>query len=202
MTRNPDLWLYIVHEAFWSAFGITLLVLKMIDRGRATVPTSAIVSEEAHAARRSRALVAFHAVAFGIMYLGIGVAVFGMRVPFWFRGQRGTASVVVGLGAVLVVSAMVHFRSWRFRAQLDKGHELATGGPFRLLRHPIYMGLNLLALGSAIWAPTLMLWIAFAWMTIGGDLRGRAEERILEEAFGDSYRGYCRRTRRFVPYVY
>jgi protein-S-isoprenylcysteine O-methyltransferase Ste14 len=166
------------------------------------VSTSAIVSEEVHAARRSRALVAFHAVAFGIMYLGIGLAVFGMRVPFWFRGQRVVASVVVGLGAVLVVSARVHFRSWRFRAQLDKGHELAMGGPFRLLRHPIYMGLNLLALGSAIWAPTPLLWIAFALMAIGSDLRGRAEERILEEAFGQRYRDYCGRTRRYVPYVY
>jgi protein-S-isoprenylcysteine O-methyltransferase Ste14 len=202
MSQNPDLWLYIVHEAFWSAFGITLLVLKVIDRGRTTAPTSAIVSEEVHAARRSRALVAFHAVAFGVMYVGIGLAVFGMRVPFWFRGQRVTASVVVGLGAVLVVSARVHFRSWRFRAQLDKGHELATGGPFRLLRHPIYMGLNLLALGSAIWAPTPMLWIAFAWMAVGSDLRGRAEERILEEAFGDSYRDYCRHVSRFVPGLY
>jgi protein-S-isoprenylcysteine O-methyltransferase Ste14 len=202
MTRNPDLWLYIVHEAFWSAFGVTLLVLKVIDRGRAMAPTSAIVSEEVHAARRSRALVAFHAVAFGVMYVGIGLAVFGMRVPFWFRGQRVTASVVVGLGAVLVVSARVHFRSWRFRAQLDKGHELAMGGPFRLLRHPIYMGLNLLALGSAIWAPTPLLWIAFALMAIGSDLRGRAEERILEEAFGQRYRDYCGRTRRYVPYVY
>jgi protein-S-isoprenylcysteine O-methyltransferase Ste14 len=64
------------------------------------------------------------------------------------------------------------------------------------------MGLNLLALGSAIWAPTPLLWIAFALMAIGSDLRGRAEERILEEAFGQRYRDYCGRTRRYVPYVY
>ena len=58
------------------------------------------------------------------------------------------------------VGAASTFRSWRFRATLDKGHQLATGGPFSLLRHPIYMGLNLLALGRAIWVPTLTLWIA------------------------------------------
>ncbi len=50
-----------------------------------------------------------------------------------------------------MVWALDYFRSWRFRAKLDEGHQLATGGPFRLLRHPIYMGLNLLALGSAFW---------------------------------------------------
>jgi protein-S-isoprenylcysteine O-methyltransferase Ste14 len=64
------------------------------------------------------------------------------------------------------------------------------------------MGLNLLALGSAIWAPTWTLWIAAVLMAVGGDLRARAEERILERAFGSTYRDYCRRTPRFVPGIY
>lgn len=80
--------------------------------------------------------------------------------------------------------------------------ELATGGPFRLMRHPIYMGLNLLALGSAIWVPTPTVWVAFALMVTGSDLRGRAEERLLEQAFGRVYREYCARIRRFIPGVY
>jgi protein-S-isoprenylcysteine O-methyltransferase Ste14 len=96
----------------------------------------------------------------------------------------------------------VHFRSWRFRATLDRGHQLATGGPFRLLRHPIYMALNLLALGTAIAIPSVLLWISVILMAIGSDLRGRAEERILEDAFGEAYRSYSRGTSRFVPYVY
>jgi protein-S-isoprenylcysteine O-methyltransferase Ste14 len=136
------------------------------------------------------------------MYFGIGYAVLGGRVPFWFAGQRIVGAGVIVIGAALVAWAVLHFRSWRFRAALSEGHQLATGGPFGLLRHPIYMGLDLLALGSAIWVPTPVLWIAFVLMAIGSDLRGRAEERILDEAFGDSYRDYCRRTRRFVPYVY
>jgi len=201
MSHNPDLWLYVVHEAFWSAFGITLLMLKLFDRGRSTAPANAI-APEAITARRSRLLVAFHALAFGLMYFGIGAAVLRMHVPFWFVGQRVAGSFVVGLGALLVVWAMVHFRSWRFRARLDKGHELATRGPFRLLRHPIYMGLNLLALGSAIWVPTLILWIAVVWMVTGSDLRARAEERVLERAFGSAYRDYCLHTPRFVPGIY
>ena len=48
--------------------------------------------------------------------------------------------------------------------QLDSEQQLATVGPFRCLRNPIYMGLNLLALGSDIWAPGAMLWIAVALM--------------------------------------
>ena len=98
--------------------------------------------------------------------------------------------------------ALVYFRSWRFRAQLDKGHQLATGGPFKFMRHPLYMGLNLLAFGTALWIPTIFIWVGFALMVFGSDLRGRAEEKLLEGTFGDSYREYCSKTRRFVPGIY
>lgn len=39
-------------------------------------------------------------------------------------------------------------------------------------------------------------------MVIGSDLRGRAEERILTEAFGAQYQDYIKRTRRFLPGIY
>jgi len=205
---NPDLQLYTVHGIFWTAFGITLVVLRIVYRrehesvGRPFQGRQESVAKEARTADHSRALVAFHAVAFGVMYFGIANAVFRRRVPVWFGGQRVAGTAVVAIGVVLMVSALVHFRSWRFRAALDQGHQLATGGPFRILRHPIYMALNLLALGSAIWVPTPTLWVAVLLMAIGSDLRARAEERILEAAFGDAYRAYRSRTRRFVPYVY
>jgi len=187
---------------YWSAFGITMVVLRlMYDREREE-PAPTLVAGEAHTARHSRALIAFHSVAFVVMYSGIAVAVFGRRVPVWFDGQRTLGTMVIAIGTVLMVFTLVHFRSWRFRATLDRGHQLATGGPFRLLRHPIYMSLNLLALGSAIWIPTGLLWIAVILMAVGSDLRGRAEERILEDAFGEAYRSYCRGTSRFVPYIY
>jgi len=64
------------------------------------------------------------------------------------------------------------------------------------------MGLNLLALGSAIWVPSIIVWISVVLMSVGSDLRGRAEERLLEETFGAPYREYCGRVRRFIPGIY
>src|SRR5439155_19920964 len=133
---------------------------------------------------------------------GIFFAVIPGRVPRWFPGQRIVGATVIAAGAALVVWALLHFRSWRVRAKLDPNHELATGGPFRWIRHPIYMGLNLLALGSALWVPTAILWAAFVLMVVGSDLRARAEEALLERAFGVRYREYRTHTRRFVPGVY
>ena len=86
--------------------------------------------------------------------------------------------------------------------RLDADHRLTTAGPFRIVRNPIYAGVDLLALGTAIWISTWMGWLGVALMIVGGDLRARAEEPLLEVAFGDEYRDYRRRTSRLIPGLY
>jgi len=190
---NFDYFIFILHSVFWLSFVLTRLLLRSGEKDKGGGQT---------AAPYSRALVAFHGTAFALMYIGLNIALLSNRVPAWFSGQRLVGSLIMLAGAVLSTSALLHFRSWRFRAAVDKNHQLATGGPFRLLRHPIYMGLNLLALGSAVWVPTPMVWTAFALMAIGGDLRARAEETLLTQVFGSAYQEYSRRTRRFLPGIY
>jgi protein-S-isoprenylcysteine O-methyltransferase Ste14 len=194
----PDLAIYAVHAAFWGSFAITR---RFVGAGHAaTEPAPAAMAPVA--APHSRLVLAVHFVAFGVMYMGVGAAVIPGRVPAWFAGQRVVGTLIIAVGAWLMCWALVYFRSWRFQAKLDAGHQLATGGPYALVRHPIYAGLDLLALGTAVWVPTPLTWIAVALMVLGSDLRGRAEESVLQEAFGDAYEAYCARTRRFVPGLY
>ena len=94
------------------------------------------------------------------------------------------------------------FESWRLRAKIESDHQLTTDGPFRHVRHPIYLAIDLLALGSAIWAPLLFTFLGLALIAIAGDLRARAEEKVLLTAFGDRYREYMKRTYRFIPGIY
>lgn len=197
-----DFQIYTVHVLFWSSFGVTRSILRRLDRDVSRPSEAAPVSDQEASAPHSRALLMFHSLAFGVMYFGVANAVIPGRVPEWFAGQRMAGIFVIALGAALMSWSLVYFRSWRFRAAVEKGHELATGGPFRLLRHPIYMGLNLLALGTALWVPTVMVWVAFVLMVIGSDLRARAEETLLGGTFGSAYRDYCARTKRFVPGLY
>lgn len=143
-----------------------------------------------------------HMLAFLVMYAGIGNAVIPDRVPELFPGQRWVGGLVILVGAAFASWALLHFKSWRYRAALAEGHELATGGPFGIVRHPIYLALDLLALGSALWAPTPIIWTGAALMALGSDLRARAEERLLIEGFGDRYREYMARTSRFLPGIY
>jgi protein-S-isoprenylcysteine O-methyltransferase Ste14 len=194
---NPDLLLYAAHSAFWTSFGVARALARRSD----DAPAAPSASGE-RTAPFSRAMLALHCFAFFVMYFGVANAVIPNRVHAWFSGQRFVGAFVIASGAALMAWAVLFFRSWRFRAKLEEGHQLATEGPFRLLRHPIYMGLNLLALGTAIWAPTALTWAGFALMALGSDLRARSEEALLLGAFGPVYADYCRRTKRFVPGLY
>jgi protein-S-isoprenylcysteine O-methyltransferase Ste14 len=196
--RNADLAIYAVHGCYWAA----MIVGRLAGRKWKRSGDSGIVAREVKTAKYSRVLVGVHFVAFAFLYSGIASAVFQGQTPIWFPGQRIVGGVIIGVGAALAASAMLYFQSWRFRAEVSSGHRLATGGPFSVLRHPVYMGLNLLALGSAFWIPTGVVWIGFVLMLIGSDLRGRAEEKLLLESFGDNYLDYKARTSRCVPGIY
>jgi protein-S-isoprenylcysteine O-methyltransferase Ste14 len=198
---------YAAHILFWLVFGAANLYARLRS-GAAPPPASASAATTPNATAPLRApnaslLVAVHMVAFGVMYFAVGKTVLSRTVPFDPSSTRAiVGAALIASGAVLAFWARVSFASWRIRAQLDAGHQLATGGPFRVIRNPIYLALNLLALGTAIWVSGIAVWIALLLTVLGGELRARAEEPLLERAFGDEYREYRKRTWRFVPGVY
>ena len=198
--KNPDLLLYAVHNAFWASFGVTRLFQRKPDSASSKSESSATSQE--YIAPFSRTVLGVHILGFAVLYFGIGNAVLPRHVPTWFPGQRIVGALVIAVGVALMSWAVASFHSWRFRAKLDQGHELATNGAFGLVRHPIYAGLNLLALGSAIWVPTLIVWSSFVFIALGSELRARSEETLLKRAFGAAYLEYSERTKRFIPYIY
>ena len=198
---NSDIVLYGAHIAFWASFGLARLRIRYSTRPLPEQARPPIAQRE-ETAPFSLAMLAIHTFAFAVMYFGVADAMHSNRAPSWFPGQRVVGGGLIGLGMVLVWWALAFLRSWRIRAKLAPGHQLTTDGPFRFLRHPIYMGLNLLALGTAFWVPTATVWAAFILVVIGSDLRARAEEAILARAFGAAYVDYCAGTKRFLPGVY
>ncbi len=112
------------------------------------------------------------------------------------------ALALLALGAAAAAWALAVFRSYRLQATLEAGHELCEAGPFRFVRHPIYLAFGLLGLGSALWAPTVATWTVAALLWLVADLRARGEERLLEDTFGDRYRRYRDGTARLLPGLY
>ena len=188
--------IYGVHAAFWSSFaaGRWLLGPRKKDRARK--------AERAATAPYARTLVIAFGASMGVMYFGIGDAVIGRKVPELFFLQRAAGTAVIAAGAVVACWALASFGSWRIQAKIDAGHRLATGGPFAFVRHPIYLALDLLVIGTLLWIPSWIELAAAAFAVLVGDLRARAEEKILLASFGQRYRDYMRTSSRFVPGIY
>jgi len=101
------------------------------------------------------------------------------------------------LWARLVLGKM-YFVSTSFGAQLYADHRLITHGPFAYVRHPMYLGLVIAALGSLLlyltW--TTLAYAIFAPLVL---LRARREELALSMEFGEDWQVYCRRVPAFWP---
>ena len=114
-------------------------------------------------------------------------------------GAIGTVLVAAGVG--LAVFARVYLgRNWGMPMSRKEHPELVTGGPYAVVRHPIYTGIILAMLGSAIgeslfWALPLMLFAAYFVHC------ARQEEELMRAQFPDQYPDYMRRTNMIVPFV-
>jgi protein-S-isoprenylcysteine O-methyltransferase Ste14 len=124
--------------------------------------------------------------------------------------EASTALLLASSGSLLAVAgAAFVLRSraelgpaWSFVPKADRDTGLVTTGPYRLVRHPIYLGLALLAIGEALafggW-PALVIVVfgivpTFAW-------RARAEEKLLRRTFGERFAVYRQRTKMIIPYL-
>jgi protein-S-isoprenylcysteine O-methyltransferase Ste14 len=112
----------------------------------------------------------------------------------------GVAVTAVGLG--FAIWARVHLgANWSGEVTVKQDHELVRSGPYAVVRHPIYTGLSLAFLGTAIafgeWRALLALALAVGsfWYKL------RIEERVMRETFGPAYDAYARDVRALIPFV-
>jgi protein-S-isoprenylcysteine O-methyltransferase Ste14 len=108
------------------------------------------------------------------------------------RFVAGSALVVIG--NALDVWAYAYL--CRSLSVVAEARELKVTGPYRVVRHPVYLGQILAQCGMWIFfAQTKWYWIAFLACFIAMQLyRSKVEDEVLEQAFGDRYREWKRKT--------
>jgi protein-S-isoprenylcysteine O-methyltransferase Ste14 len=185
--------------ALQISFFAPVLIRAAGNTGGAAEKTG-ILTEIAASARRP--VMVLHGIGLLLVWAGVMFALMEGRVSRMVT-VRGTLGAVLLLCAALLMTwSIVALRSWRLLPIVDPGHELCMTGPYGVVRHPMYLALDLLGLGSAVWVGTALVAVAATLLVVGGDLRARREEKALVEVFGDRYRGYMMRVGRTIPFLY
>jgi protein-S-isoprenylcysteine O-methyltransferase Ste14 len=89
---------------------------------------------------------------------------------------------------------------WSVHVEIRDGHQLVDNGPYRFVRHPIYVAamaeLASVPLVLSAWRSGLFWLVVYA---VALTLRVRAEETAMHDQLGDRWAAYCRRTGAFFP---
>jgi len=118
---------------------------------------------------------------------------------FWSRRITSTRGVRPFGGSLIIVGAVV--AAWATRAagpvDLERPARLVTRGPYAVSRHPMYVAWTLIYVGVALVFNVLWLLVLLPLLGLLVHREARREESRLEDAFGDAYRTYRRRVRRY-----
>jgi protein-S-isoprenylcysteine O-methyltransferase Ste14 len=124
---------------------------------------------------------------------------FAYRFDF---GVQLAGVILCVAGIVIAIWARVHLgRNWSGTPSMKEGHEFVTSGPYRYVRHPIYTGMILALLGSALVAGVIWL-VMFFFFTANFLYRIPVEERYMMQLFPDQYPAYKKRTKALIPFVW
>lgn len=123
-----------------------------------------------------------------------------------FAAQTNAAVTDIGAlltfcGVALAVWARFFLgRNWSGSPSLKEDHELVTGGPYALVRHPIYTGILVAVFGSSLAGPAwFILFVFLCFMFVR---RIGIEEKLMLETFPQHYPDYKKRTFALIPWVW
>ena len=190
---RPQLNPYLLCVYLWTAWWLSWLALAFFSKRTK--------QHESLASRFSYTLIAW--LALWLMFFArrldthLEAAAFPDRP--WI-GWTGVAITAIGFGMTYWARAILG-RNWSAAVTIKEDHELIRSGPYQFVRHPIYTGLLIAAVGTALalnqyrgLLAVFVLWLSFT-------LKRLKEERFMRQQFGAQYLDYARTTGAILPRI-
>lgn len=147
----------------------------------------------------------------GLLTTGGAVLLFASRINIdWLSVSLWPDSAAIAYTGAWLTVAGVAFavwarfaigQNWSARVTIKQDHELVRRGPYALVRHPIYSGILLAIVGTALAVDESRGLIAIALVATGFWLKLRTEESFMLQQFGDKYRTYQHDVKALIPFV-
>lgn len=142
-----------------------------------------------------------------IIFLRTQISTFIPFFDFRFWPHSLTAGIIADIvtlaGMLTMISARIALgKNWSANVIFKENHELITHGPYAYARHPIYSGLILMVLGTAIYSGSFAVFLLFILFFFGAYYKARKEERLLVKHFPEAYPAYIKNVRALIPFVF
>jgi protein-S-isoprenylcysteine O-methyltransferase Ste14 len=116
--------------------------------------------------------------------------------------RAGLGLALFAMGLAFAIWARLHIgRNWGTPMSQKADPELVTSGPYRLVRHPIYTGILVAGIGTAV----ALSWTWLIFVALAGVYfiySATVEERYLAQEFPETYPVYRSSTKMLVPFIF
>lgn len=137
---------------------------------------------------------------------GIGVILISFLIEYRFSMSRGISRplgfFMVAAGMLLAVWAAVHIKGAILGEVAPKLDVLVKTGPYRFVRHPVYLGMTISFVGVAVslrsWSGMIIVFLLFLPTEI---FRAKLEEKALLRLFGSEWENYGSQTGFILPFI-
>lgn len=115
---------------------------------------------------------------------------------------QGVGVVICAIGVAFAIWARIYLgKNWGMPMSEKEGPELITTGPYHFVRHPIYTGICIAMLGSAV-TGGLPWFIWFVFFSVSFIYSAKKEEKFMRRRFPNEYAEYMKHTKMIVPYIF
>lgn len=113
------------------------------------------------------------------------------------------AFVFTASGCLFAIWARFYIgRNWSASITIKQDHQLMRGGPYSLVRHPIYAGFTLALAGTIMAVGQVHALFALPVAMAAFRHKARHEERLMHQQFGAEYERYRHEVKGLIPYVW
>ncbi len=122
--------------------------------------------------------------------------------PDW-AALRWIGFAIEVAGAAFAVWARYYIgRNWSSGVTIKQDHQLMRGGPYAIVRHPIYAGLALALAGTAIAIGEVGALLGVPLLLLAWHHKAAQEELLMLQQFGDEYERYRREVKGLIPHIW
>jgi protein-S-isoprenylcysteine O-methyltransferase Ste14 len=137
----------------------------------------------------------------------IGMILYLISPPWWTWTRFPFEEVFQWVGVFIATPPIFYLvwvhrhldTQWSIALELQEDHKLITSGPYKNVRHPMYLGVLIYTLGLAFVASDILVFIFFMFSIWVNYRRIPDEEEMMIEEFGEEYLEYMKRSGKLLP---